>query len=133
MKITPKFSGIINDLSFNPDNPVRYKQRLTELQGKKVNVVVTRYRENRSDNQNRYYWKIVIGMITKEAGYTDDEKMGVHEDMKRMFLGTHGKLNIVKSSANLNTKEFEEYEAKIRMWASTYFPLYIPLPNECDY
>ena len=135
-KITPKFRGKIQGMEFVPENPVRYKQRLTELEGKEVNVSMVRHREQRSNNQNRYYWGVVISMITLHCGYTDNDCDSVHEEMKKMFLGTQGRLQIAKSSAENNTKEFEEYLSKIRTWAGTGGagqPLYIPLPNEVDY
>lgn len=136
MKPTPKFKGWIKDGSFIPDNIVKHKQRLLELEGKQVNQSLVRYRENRSNNQNRYYWGVVIEMIADHCGYGKEDHEGLSDELKRKFLGTHGDLQIAVSSASLNTKEFEDYMSSIRTWAGTGgagLPLYIPLPNEVDY
>lgn len=133
LKPTPKFKGWIKDGSFIPDNIVRYKQRLIELEGKQVNMSPVRYRENRSNNQNRYYWGIVIKMIADHCGYMEDDYESVSDELKRKHLGTQGNLQIAKSSSSLNTKEFEDYMSKIRTWASIDLGLYIPLSNEVNY
>ena len=132
-KQTAKFSGWVKGLEFIPDNPVRYKQRLTELNGLRVNISPVRYRKNRSNDQNKYYWGVVIEMIADHCGYTKDDHASVSDELKSKFLGTQGKLQIANSSSSLNTKEFEEYQSKIRTWASIELNLYVPLPNEVDY
>ena len=40
------------------------------------------------------------------------------------------KIPITKSTTELSTVEFEDYVAKIRMWAASFLSLIIPLPNE---
>jgi len=129
----PKFKGCVKNGSFIPDNIVRYKQRLLELEGKQVNMSLVRYRDNRSNNQNKYYWGVIIPMIANHCGYMRDDYESLSDVLKRKFLGTKGKLEIAVSSASLNTKEFEEYMSNVRNWASIELSLYLPLPNECDY
>jgi len=129
----PKFKGLITSMVFLPDNPVAYKQRLLNLEGKYVNISPVIYRENRSSNQNAYYWGVVIKMIAEYCGYMPDDYESLSDELKRKFLGTKGKLEIAKSSSALNTAEFEEYMSNIRMWASLELGLYIPLPHEADF
>ena len=96
----------------------------------KVKIKFTQFRENRSSNQNSYYWGVLIKSIAEHCGYfSNDEYWDVHCEMKRMFLPRHGKLNIA-SSSKLTTIDFEEYQSKIRMFASKELNLYIPKPNE---
>jgi len=39
-------------------------------------------------------------------------------------------VEVPKSTAELTTKEFEEYTTSIRQWASQELGVYIPTPNE---
>ena len=42
-------------------------------------------------------------------------------------------IKIGKSTASLNTVEFEEFNSECRRWASKKIGLYIPEPNEIEY
>lgn len=90
----------------------------------------------RSTPENKYYWGIIIDILSNELGYT---KNSMHETMKEMFLKepVHLKTKegikevwITKSTANLTVAEFEEYLEKIRQWAIIYLAINIPEPNE---
>ena len=93
--------------------------------------------KSRSNNQNRYYWSVVVGILSEETGYDANE---IHEMIKRKFLTEHrivkGKkgqvlqLDVDGSTTDLDTKQFEELMSKIRIWASRDLSIYIPEPNE---
>lgn len=101
--------------------------RLEILRGKKI----------RSNEENRYYWGIVVALISECTGFTPDE---VHEILKHQFLrkqvfyptegGVALGFDITKSTTELTTVEFEKYLSDIRQWASEVLSCYIPLPNE---
>ena len=97
-----------------------------------VDVVIKKHRDSRSIQQNRYYWRVIIGTLSGGLGYFPEE---MHEILKSLFLKDWIKFKgeeicIVRSTTSLNTKEFEEYQSKIRTWASVDHQIYIPLPNE---
>lgn len=79
-------------------------------------------RTERSDQQNSYYWAIVVGMLADHIG---NEKEEMHEILKQKFK--------IKSTATLKTKEFEEYIANIVRFAASELHFVIPSPNEVDY
>ena len=92
--------------------------------------------KQRSNNQNRYYWSVIIGTLSDHTGFTPEE---MHEVLKHKFL--HKDLvvkekskvyfmNIPTSTAKLNTSEMEHYLTQIREWASLDLGCYLPLPNE---
>lgn len=93
--------------------------------------------KNRSTPQNKYYWSVVVKILSEETGYTTDE---IHEIIKYKFLSErklfreHKGLQtfawIAKSTTILDTKEFEELMTKIREWASQVLGIWIPEPNE---
>lgn len=102
---------------------------------KELEVVVKVWRQNRSNNQNRYLFGVVYKIISEHLGYTDLE---LHEIFKAMFLSEEVEfqgetLTIVKSSTKLNTAEMEEFISRIRNWAAFEHKLTIPLPNEIEY
>lgn len=92
--------------------------------------------KDRSQNQNRYYWGCVVQILSEELGYERDE---VHEMLKYKFLTsklpvetskTRINLGFVKSTTELDTKEFEEFLSSVRVWASRELGIYIQEPNE---
>jgi hypothetical protein len=89
-------------------------------------------RNQRSVNENAYYWGVVVKIM---SDYTGDRPEAMHEILKAKFLkeivNFGGEdLVITKSTAKLNTKEFEDYLEEIRVFAITELEVTIPLPNE---
>ena len=130
-EVTPAIIATIIDGSINLEDKVLFKKVLDNLNGKKVKIKFIQFRKNRSNDQNDYYWGVIIKTIAEHCGYfSNDEYWDVHCEMKKMFLPKFGKLNIA-SSAKLTTGEFEDYQSKIRMWANqTLEGMIIPKPNE---
>ena len=99
-------------------------------------VNVKKQRNNRSNMQNSYYWKCIVQGLAEELGYFPDE---MHDTLKVKFASewqsievndkTIG-LQVVKSSATLDTKAFEIYADQIRIWALTELGIRLMMPNE---
>lgn len=114
-----------------------YKWLKTLPDGSYTLTIKQKEKPQRSVQQNRYYWK-VCEIISDEIGYTPDE---IHALFKSMYLKTHHLLTtktgnkeveIVKSTTDLTTTEFENYLSSIKQWASMELGIYIPDPNEVD-
>ena len=134
-RITPKWSAkvINNQLEFL-DQEALAGYLATMPENVEVVIKSLSQRNPRSNNQNRYYWGVIIPILSNETGYTKDE---VHEVLKTMFLSTHitfGKqqYSIPKSTKDLTTIETEEYFERIRTFASLELNANIPLPNEVE-
>ena len=132
MKTKHKFSVQNNKIIYH--NPERLT---TEI--KKYSegwLTVSDNKPSRSNQQNAYYWGVVVKILSSETGYTPDE---MHEVLKFKFLGTREisfkgeKIPTLNDSKSLKTNEFEEYLTKIREWASAELSIYIPTPNEVSY
>lgn len=83
---------------------------------------------NRSGKQNKYYWGVVIHLLTDFTWNMPDE---MHEELKYLFLKDKSWERFrIKDTKNLNTKEFEDYCENIRIWAAMEFWVHIPEPNE---
>ena len=91
-------------------------------------IKISEYKENRSIDQNKFYWKL-LEIISAEIGYEPDE---LHEFYKYKFLQKNFEDrngNLVKglaSTTKLNVDEFNEYIEKIKRHASS---LKITLPK----
>lgn len=91
----------------------------------------------RSMPQNRYYWGVILKILSDDLGYDQDR---IHELMKDKFLteklhiknkdGTVTEEEVPKSTRNITTQEAEEYFERIKQWGAEYRGLYIPDPNE---
>ncbi len=98
------------------------------------------FRKDRSNNQNSYYWGVIISLLSEHTGFSPDE---MHEILKHKFLrrtlwvrtkhGTQEQSIIAQSTTRLTTKQFEEYQSQIRQWASMDLGVFLPEPNEVDY
>ena len=108
-----------------------------------VDVIIRPPVYDRSDKQNKYYWGVIVKLVSQESGMSTD---AVHEFLKHEHGLKHEvsligrKLNSVimavpKSTTLYSTGEFEDYALRCRTWASEFFgsadkPFIIPLPNE---
>lgn len=100
--------------------------------GKRYDVTVKIHRDKRTVDQNRllFLW---IGCISHETGYFKDE---VYEIFKKKFLGTETfemwgeKVERVRSTTSLDTKQFSHYLEKIQQFASSEMGIILPDPKD---
>ncbi len=130
--ITPIFHGTVNKGTLQVEP--RFYSYLGSLEGQKVEVVVRKRRSKRSDQQNRYWWGVVIQMLSDHCGYTPQD---MHDTVKCMFLSSNEKdeFGLIKigSTASLSKDEFSLLTNKVVRWAAENLSLYIPDPNQVDY
>jgi len=120
----------------NQDKQTLYNY-LKELQGGYI-VKVSKQRNNRSNMQNNYYWACIVQPLANELGYFPDE---MHDTLKVKFASLWQSIEVndkqiglqkVKSTAKMNSKEFEIYADQIRIWALTELNIKLMLPNEYE-
>lgn len=89
--------------------------------------------KSRSQNENRYYWKI----LSIAASETGNDKDTLHRLMTDMHMDKepvtiNGKTMLVpRSTTDLTTSEFEEYLLKVRSFFAQE-GIMLPLPNQQD-
>ena len=90
---------------------------------------IRRAKKPRSQNQNSYYWGVVVKAFSQEFGYHEHE---THQLFGNTYL-TYVKNDIqfIRSTTELTTVEMENYLSQCRQYASEN-GLYIPEPNEVD-
>ena len=110
---------------------------LKELENDYI-VSVKKQRNNRSNMQNNYYWACIVQPLASELGYFPDE---MHDCLKVKFASEWQSveindkqvgLQVINSSARMNTGEFELYAEQIRIWALTDLDIRLMLPNEYE-
>ena len=104
--------------------------------GNDYTVEVKPNKNNRTMNQNRYYWKCIVQELAKEIGYNTDE---MHDALKIKFSSEWSQIEYkdkiipihnTKSTTVMNTKEFEDYCDKIRIWAIVDLGIRLKAPND---
>lgn len=134
------------------DGTIKLPQRLRKevagaFDGKQIEVTFKRKRKRRSNQQNAYYWGVMIPAIVEamidlgndalQTGNTEHID-AVHYFLKKKFL-TNGTevfgvdsdcIQLVGSTTLCTTTEFMEYIGKIQQWAAEFLNIYIPDPNE---
>lgn len=122
--------------------PARFKADVVRLfYGHEIAVTVERKRNKRSQNQNAYYWGVVVKMICEamnDAGenVTPDE---VHGFLKFRYLRVQkideetGEViyEFGRSTQKLNTVEFALYLDNCIQFAAHYLNIAIPPPYTC--
>lgn len=131
--ISPRVIGRVENGKFVAHDPKVFNAAFYCHEGKEVEFTPKRHRKVRSLNQNAYYFGVVVPMIGQAMGETDID--AVHEVLKHehnYYITAIGKkeIRVPLSTAELDTMDFEAYLERVRRWASEYFSLYIPLPNE---
>ena len=114
----------------SPENVFYYLQRLKNT----IEVVIRQPKSLRSLQQNRYYWGVIVEILSQHTGYEPEE---VHEMLKSKFLLRFARINeenipYTLSTTKLSTKEFKEYIEKIQMWAAEELGIILPDPQEID-
>jgi hypothetical protein len=108
----------------------RFDALKIHLEGEDVEITLQKLRRQRSGRQNRYYWGVLVAMIAEAAGYSTPEE--AHDALRLHFLQKHddGQMPTIRSTTELTTAEFEEYQSKCRQLATEMFGIYVPEPNE---
>jgi hypothetical protein len=129
--------GTCHNMILSFDDPRQYNNAVASVNGGRFEIVLRKEKTKRSDQANKYYWAVVVKIITAEfyGMATAADKDRVHEGLKRLFLLRHDaktNLDYVESTTRLSTAEFQEYLTQCRKWAAEQ-GINVPEPNEVSY
>lgn len=129
MEPVPLFTGMVIGGKFRLDNKARFAKLVKSLEGKQIALSLGEHQNLRSLKQNGWYWSVAIPLIAATQGYTN---LQAHEGLKDMFLkiNTDSPLPTVRSTAELNTKEFSEFMEHVIQFGAEELGVLIPYPNE---
>lgn len=128
--MTPIFLAKVSNSTLQLQTPDKFRTYLYSLKGQQVEVVVRLPRKDRSTQQNKWYWKCIVGIVAEHFGYLPEE---MHQAYKLLFLRMHeeGKPKTVRSTTQLSTVEFSQYTEKCQHWAAEQ-GIIVPSPNEVE-
>lgn len=120
-------------INFNDEEKLRM-HLASFLEEAKIEVIIRKARSKRTIKQNNYYFGVVLQIIAEESGNWDEKKYttnDLHDYYKAKFLQKRieifGKTyTVIRSTTDLNTKEFTEYIRQIKMNAATTLDCWIP-------
>ena len=123
--------GKVRKGKFIPHDIPSFKLAFAKLEGKDVEVTVAQRKKHRSNEQNSYYWGVVIELISAETGFTPQE---AHDAMRVKFLSDmSGDMPRIRSTTELTTVEFMDYIAQIQQFASEFLGIFIPDPDSVEW
>ena len=115
-------------------------EAINSYDGKDLLITFEKIKKKRSNQQNAYYWGIVIVIIKSALKSTGNNlsENDVHDLLRLKFLKetilikeeTGEVIERVKSTTELTTSQFMDYIAEIQQFAAEYFDVIIPDPNE---
>ena len=100
------FYAKVEDNKIKVDNPNDWEKLYKDFAGQSIEISVTPLGHKRNDKQNRFYWKVIVGELSKEFGYTSSE---MHKALKLKFN--------MQSTKHLSVKDFSIYINDIIDWA----------------
>lgn len=113
---------------------------IAKVPGKRIKITIALYKRRRSENQNAFYWGVILPMMKdaiNEYGnqMNEDEahefiKEEIWKHTKTITRPDGSKKPIIRSSTELTTTEWEEKIELTRAWAAFELGLILPYPNE---
>jgi hypothetical protein len=110
------------------------------FEGANIIITIEKRKKKRSNNQNAFYYGVVIPIMMDAFKNMWGEYYSateVHEALKAKYCfkeqineSTGEILQIPSSTTNFSTIEWELYIEKIRAFAFEWFNVTIPMPNE---
>ena len=106
--------------------------------GTKLDIIIRKHKSKRSNEQNRYYFGVVLPILADYFGHDNTEDM--HEDMKLKFNPIESKIEPGKTiggtTTKLSTVDFfsaeTSYVERICRWAAMEHSLFIPPPKKAE-
>lgn len=124
------FRGIAKDGIVTFDDPSEWRRQVRCFEGKTVEVLIREPKKWRSDSQRKYYFAVIVRMLSEHTGYEEGE---MHDALRWKFLQKHdAPIPTVRSTNDLDTAEAERYYEDCRRFAAE-MGLVVPLPNEVEF
>jgi hypothetical protein len=131
-------SKVVN--GFLSKNRIPLTNAVKQFNGKNITIIIKEQEKPRSNDQNSYYWAVIVNMvklaILNEWGENKSINE-VHELLKtecnyieRVNHSTGEVLKDSKSTTENSTKEQELFHDLCRKFALEWFNIEIPLPKE---
>ncbi len=123
-------------------NRTLLKQAIESFEGKTIVITIEKAKKTRSNQQNRFYWGVVIPIIQQGLKDATGEFRGsesIHYGiLLPLFAPTNEIVNTDTgqvltekiSSSEMTTSQFMDFVAYVQQWAAEFLGVDIPNPNE---
>lgn len=104
-----------------------------KFEGKTVAVTFAKPTVSRTQNQNAFYWGVILTELAAHTGHTTEDLHCVVKDLflPRKFINIGQKeIEIRKTTTDLTPEEFNQYLTRICAWASQELGLSLTEPNQ---
>ena len=110
--------------------------------GKDVVITFSKPKKSRSNNQNRFYWGVVLPLVQNGLLYATGELRSVDNIHYKILLPLFAPLNEIVNkdtgeciserltSSEMTTTQFMEYIMEVQKWSAEFLSIDIPNPNE---
>jgi hypothetical protein len=129
MNLTPTWKAYnTKDGKLHIVNADAFRAYIKSFGEKTFQLVARKTRKPRSNNQNSYYWGVVLSLIYDHTGHSLEE---LHEAFKYKFLKKFNSdgLEFVQSTTDLTTTGMMEYIENIKRFAAEELDIVIPDPD----
>lgn len=111
---------------------IQWENRLRQFEGMEIEYSIKKRSKPRSMQQNKYYWAVVIPLISEETGMTAED---VHEALKWKFLRIKGEyLDKSRGISDLSSEEATQFIKEVELWAIEFLGINgFPDPNIIDH
>lgn len=133
-------TGRVRNGRLIPDNRGLLSSHVKSFEGMDVQLTISKRRKRRSNDQNAYYWGVVVAMTREGINEAWGEHLSLEEAhhilkfqcnyAEHVNEATGEIIKIPKTTTELSTTEFEEYLERCRRFAQEWLQVIIPLPNE---
>ena len=115
---------------------------IKSFEGKNVVISISKEKKTRSNNQNRFYWGVVIPLIQNGLLEATGELRNANDIHYKILLPLFAPKNEIVNtdtgeivielltSSDLTTTQFMEFILDVQKWASEFLNIDIPNPNE---
>ena len=117
-------------------------QAIQSFNGKEVVITFSKPKKQRSNNQNAYYWSIVLPLVQKglldATGELRSNDNIHYKILLPLFAPTNEIVNTDTgesllerlTSSEMTTTQFCEYIMEVQKWGAEFLGIDIPSPNE---
>lgn len=115
---------------------------IQHFEGKDVMITFSKPKKSRSNNQNAYYWGVVINLIQEGLLDATGELRSSNDIHYNILLPLFAPINEIVNndtgevlneritSSGMTTTQFMEYILDIQKWSAEFLNIDIPNPNE---
>lgn len=123
-------------------NKTLIKQAIESFDGKTIVITIEKAKNTRSNQQNRFYWGVVIPIIQqglKDATGEFRSAESIHYGiLLPLFAPTNEIVNTDTgqvltekiSSSEMTTSQFMDFVVSVQQWAAEFLGVDVPNPNE---